>query len=336
MKSEYINLFATLYAGNPETEKDVILNPSNRQYLARSTKLATHKDTFRHCSGNVYETVASHDYYQVPIRTVKSLQLSFDNIPQAPGGIVLGHDCTCDIMLPKTKAVSPRHCAITFDDEGRLILRDLGSDFGTGVSYERPDKQSTFIGEERLLRLRSIGDMEDAGDRFRRRFTWILGGDTFIKTQQPNITICIGEYIRLRIVPVDHDLTLDLYLQKMRGFRAGCNELARRFPALGNPSSPDERRNTTDYPVTVKSSVGNGYFGCVSQKWNASSGIVYVVKKPRVDHHDWDFVIWEKEVTALQRFDHVSNYWLGRGYAQTSNFPLASHHEIHREHPPPR
>jgi FHA domain-containing protein len=65
-----------------------------------------------------------------------ALSLSFDHRPRGLRGFVIGTDPkSCDIVLPKVRGVSRRHCHITFDSEKRLVLRDT-SKHGTTVWYD--------------------------------------------------------------------------------------------------------------------------------------------------------------------------------------------------------
>jgi hypothetical protein len=79
------------------------------------------------------------------------LQLTFNRGPKAGQGLVLRTDPNCDIVLPQLSKISRFHCALTFDAQRRLILRDF-SKHGTIVTYNGEGQES------------------------RHHFTWILGG----------------------------------------------------------------------------------------------------------------------------------------------------------------
>ncbi|KAG7139982.1 hypothetical protein HYQ45_003065 [Verticillium longisporum] len=65
-----------------------------------------------------------------------ALALTFDHRPKGLHGFVIGTDPrTCDIVLPKLRGISRRHCHITFDAEKRLVVRDT-SKHGTAVWYD--------------------------------------------------------------------------------------------------------------------------------------------------------------------------------------------------------
>ncbi|ROT41681.1 hypothetical protein SODALDRAFT_331452 [Sodiomyces alkalinus F11] len=64
------------------------------------------------------------------------LGISFDHKPKGSRGFVIGTDPhTCDIVLPRVRGISRRHCYLTFDSDKRLILRDT-SKHGTAVWYD--------------------------------------------------------------------------------------------------------------------------------------------------------------------------------------------------------
>lgn len=65
----------------------------------------------------------------------ESLQLRFSSdLKRREDGFVFGASRTCDVVLPD-KFVSRRHFAIAFDEQARLVVRDLGSMHGTAVEY---------------------------------------------------------------------------------------------------------------------------------------------------------------------------------------------------------
>jgi hypothetical protein len=71
-----------------------------------------------------------------PNGTYPGLELTFNHGPKASKGFVIGTDPnSCDIVLPKLPHISRFHCAVTFDTQRRLILRDLSSN-GTIVTYD--------------------------------------------------------------------------------------------------------------------------------------------------------------------------------------------------------
>ncbi|KAI5457459.1 hypothetical protein BGZ63DRAFT_394792 [Mariannaea sp. PMI_226] len=131
----------------------------------------------------------------VTSKPAKAIQLSFDQAPKRPGSFVLGSDpAHCDVVLPSLPGISPRHCALSFDAEGRLVLNDY-SDRGTQVWYD----------------WESNGDQTD--------YTWILSSgnsDGFPSTVQ-RITIDI-QGVRFQIVVNDHSADWDTYRENVHAF----------------------------------------------------------------------------------------------------------------------
>lgn len=306
MESDNINLFATLYGENNYTEEGVICEPKNRKRHVPGQPLLNSNELRRQRSNNASKTTTLENQLILPLRpTPDRLELSFDHLPQSTKGLILGSDCECDIVLPVLPCIEPRHCAITFDDEGHLTLRDLGSKARTSVSYERKDTKTAFIGYHSAMPLYKVGDADSAEGQSRSSFTWILSDNAFIKNQQPNITICIGSHIRLRIVPVDHAIDSSNYLKKTHQFRGGCKEAAGLLNAQRyNQHMSAGAKTKTEDPIFVQSRVGEGAFGKATHYWNVSSGEVYVVKTSTEKNPDRD--LWRQETTALLRSKHVS------------------------------
>jgi hypothetical protein len=112
------------------------------------------------------------------------LQLTFNRGPKAGQGLVLGTDPNCDIVLPQLSKISRFHCALTFDAQRRLILRDF-SKYGTIVTYD------------------------DKGGESRRHFMWILGGHRVPRGTQKIVMEIQG--VSFRIIVSTHDENPRLY-----------------------------------------------------------------------------------------------------------------------------
>lgn len=123
-----------------------------------------------------------------------AIQLSFDQTPKRPGRFVLGTDLSCDVILPTLPGLSKRHCALSFDAEGRLTLEDF-STRGTQVWYD----------------WESNGDQTD--------YTWILssGYTHGFPNSVQRITIDI-QGIRFQIVANDHSSDMDTYKASVDAF----------------------------------------------------------------------------------------------------------------------
>lgn len=139
--------------------------------------------------------VASHDYSP-------GLQLRFDDWRKNRLGFVLGTSPDCDIVLPKSGSlagIAPRHCAITFDDRGRLMLQDLQD------PPKKPGGIAVIYG--------NVGGQK-CGDS-----TWILSGDHFATRNTP-IVITLHRNLKFKIVVAHHDTYSAQYREKVAQFAA--------------------------------------------------------------------------------------------------------------------
>ncbi|KAK4108019.1 hypothetical protein N656DRAFT_449837 [Canariomyces notabilis] len=85
------------------------------------------------------------------------IRVTFDSIPKTRYGLRVGRDSDAEFRVLDLPGVSAYHFALTFDANYRLIIRDLGSTYGTSVIYD---------------------DMERG--RW-RSFDWIVGGSDFLQ-----------------------------------------------------------------------------------------------------------------------------------------------------------
>lgn len=104
--------------------------------------------------------------------TLPCIELRFSDPPRTSAGLVFGTDpTTSDVILPGLKGISRRHFALTYkikfdDGRDRLIVRDLGSTYGTIVKYD------------------------GKGDRLRSKFDWIIGGGGLNSLMTPKRLLC--------------------------------------------------------------------------------------------------------------------------------------------------
>ncbi|QPC71839.1 hypothetical protein HYE68_002591 [Fusarium pseudograminearum] len=128
-------------------------------------------------------------------RPTRAIKLSFDSPPKRPGSFVLGSDpSTCDIVLPTLPGIDARHCELSFDAEGRLVLNDY-SQAGTQVWYD----------------WESNGDQTD--------YSWILspGAEQGFPSTVQRITVDT-QGVRFQIVVNDHSDDWDAYHAKVKDF----------------------------------------------------------------------------------------------------------------------
>ncbi|KAH8747276.1 kinase-like domain-containing protein [Diaporthe sp. PMI_573] len=222
--------------------------------------------------------------------TLPYLELRFSDVPRTSLGLVFGVDNTCDIALPQIPGISKRHFALTYknkfeDGYHRLIVRDLGSTFGTAVTYD------------------------DKGDELRSKFDWIIDG--FRATDKTKkIIVQPHEGLKFRIVVARHDITSPAYIDNVERFRQGAAAAEELLHCLGFQSGPETERNTGAHtPVKnrillPRGRIAKGGFGVVSHHWNVSTGEEYACKKPA--ERRYDRKAWEKEIDIMRSISHIN------------------------------
>lgn len=140
--------------------------------------------------------LASHLPSLTTSKPARAIQLAFDHPPRRPGSLVLGSDpLLADVVLPSLPGVDPRHCALSFDADARLVLTDF-SRAGTQVWY----------------------DWESSGDQ--TDYTWLLGaapGSREFPATVRRITIDV-QGVRFQLVVNDHSADWDAYRANVEAF----------------------------------------------------------------------------------------------------------------------
>ncbi|KAG5295526.1 calcium/calmodulin-dependent protein kinase [Histoplasma capsulatum G186AR] len=188
------------------------------------------------------------------------LCLTFDKPPKNAGrGFSFGSDkAVCDVLLAPNRTchhISRVHFYITFDEQGRLILKDE-STYGTALSYD---------GWGGALR--------------RRRFQWILFPEFTIQIHLPNFALdivqlksrsCYLEYQRnlTKFLDNSHDAVLALAGLDVQSYGSGSTD------HLTDPYSPGQQ--PIYFPRAV---LGQGGFGKVFLVSHLSNGMVYAAKE---------------------------------------------------------
>lgn len=131
------------------------------------------------------------------------LQLRFADLQKnRVQGMVFGTSQNADIILPKgkdTRPLRPFHCALNFDEQNRLVLRDV-ADPGPG------SKGGTIF------------TCRGQGRSKRRAFTWILRRDDIIKKHLP-ILIELDRYLKFKITVAQNDINSVSYQDRAPQFR---------------------------------------------------------------------------------------------------------------------
>ncbi|OAA60960.1 CAMK family protein kinase [Niveomyces insectorum RCEF 264] len=219
-------------------------------------------------------------------------------------GFVLGAaESMCDMVLPSAaptfSGVSAVHGLITFDDQNRLVFRDLRD----------PDRRGDG----------SAVTYDGRGGEKRRGFSWLLSGTEYLLNENPNITLALHERLKFRVFvpPFDHDS--EAHKAKVAAFRSREKQ--------NNPSVLDsalrslsfDHSNTTALPSGVQTisrgpifledsqPLGCGSFGIVKRMYNVTRGIYFARKIPFGRLSKKRRTLWEREVRLLSRTQEASN-----------------------------
>lgn len=199
------------------------------------------------------------------------LQLRFDDWRKNRVGFVFGTSPNCDIVVPKRESlegcIAPRHCVITFDEQGRLILRDLQDSKrnkrGTAVTYK------------------------SQGGQRRRNFTWILSGHRFTARNVPIILI-LHNTLKFQIVVTCHDTYSAQYREKVAQFATRVANDADDislgglgFQSLGSTATASGAQTTSTGAILLNNGeLGRGAQAVVIRVWDVSTGLEYASKEP--------------------------------------------------------
>ena len=123
------------------------------------------------------------------------LALRFSQPPRVGNGFVFGYGLDCDIILPHLPGIGVHHFAITFDEQYRIVVKDLDSTGGTEVTFNGH-------GSGRL-----------------REFSWVVGGD-ILSQLYTEIVINVNDILKFQIVVADHDIMSPLYIYNVDRLQA--------------------------------------------------------------------------------------------------------------------
>lgn len=215
------------------------------------------------------------------------LHLTFNSELKSGHGLMFGTDPnSCNIILPRLRKISQRHCFLTYDAERRLILRDC-STHGTIVKYN------------------------EKGGELRRHFTWILGGHEVPRETQTIVIEIQG--VRFQIKVSRHDTRSDQYNANIDRFLNEAHEPHLNGLGIFSPTAPPSQSHTPNQrAIRLKQeTLGTGAFAVVRRYWDVSTGMEYAYKEP-LDRRRFNQKLWEKEADIMGQISHVSK--------QTSSF----------------
>ncbi|KAG5975112.1 hypothetical protein E4U55_007853 [Claviceps digitariae] len=220
------------------------------------------------------------------------IEIRLDKIPRSNHGITFGCSAKCDVILPNFPGISNRHFSLTFDDEGRLIARDMGSESGTIITIITYD-----------------GKVTDS----RRNFSWIVQPPSCVKVAK--VIISPHRKVQFRVICVGKAHRSPAYLDKVNNFRQGstteenifddlCLDVPRTKPA-------SETGTASPGPLCLDQVIGKGGFGVAKLRWNFGDGSLIVVKEPTEEavkaySNDREELVqlWRKEADIMKKLHH--------------------------------
>ena len=269
------------------------LNATNPGYIPPSRRRpqvleARHRGPADIFNRRERELTADEEEYD-PLDYEPCIKVTFDHFPKSRIGLRAGRSDDAELYLEPLPTVGFYHFAFTFDDNYRLVVRDLGSTYGTTVIYNRTERGRWS------------------------KFDWIVGGSDFLEGVGP-IVVKVSQFLQFRLVIPRHNVQSKSYRDKVDRFRAGATDpehlldldrvglLSRvRTEGPSGVQTPNSRPPTN---VTLSKKIGEGSFALVYRVWNVSTGEQYALKKPKKNSYDAD--AWERESLIMDRIGHVS------------------------------
>lgn len=178
------------------------------------------------------------------LESTDCLMVRFSHGARSHVGVVGGHALNADLALQNIPGISKFHLAFTFDDQYRLIVRDLGSTGGTKVTYNREEGQR------------------------RSKFDWLLSGPGIARGKPPVLNIT--DLVQFKVIVPPRDIASSDYIDRVKSFRVGTTDPEDLFASFVLLSSPGTRLptgqqtpSTGSHPILYKKKLGAGRFwGC--------------------------------------------------------------------------
>lgn len=196
------------------------------------------------------------------------LMFRFTKPPRTRREIMCGYSQHAEITTPQLKSISRCHFALTFDNNNRLVVRDLNSGIGTCMLY---------------------GSLSEKAEP---------GFNVDLSAEGPNILderpaiIKLLDDLQFKLVVPRHDIMSETYLANVERFRQGTAdaedllasmELLNRAPTeLPTPAPGGIIKANARVPGQIlwKKELARGLFGIVYYVWDAQTRDEYALKKP--------------------------------------------------------
>ncbi|KAK3902092.1 CAMK family protein kinase [Staphylotrichum tortipilum] len=225
------------------------------------------------------------------------IELRFDVWRKNAAGFVFGTSRNCDIVLPQRESLTGlarRQCVLAFDDQDRLVLRDLQARRtshrgGTAVEY----------------------DGRDGGKR--RGFTWILSGHPFAR-ETHRIVIALHDRLRFLLVVEHHDLGSPQYQRNVAQFPTrvlhdpnaiSLGSLGFNRESTGSTVTPSGAQSPSTETILLSyRELGRGGQAVVKRVWDVSTAFEYASKEPLHDRYH-NRLRDEVEILKRERHDYI-------------------------------
>ncbi|OAR01743.1 hypothetical protein LLEC1_06505 [Akanthomyces lecanii] len=260
--------------------------PRNR-YVVKTTEGTITLSRFAEMPRQNLLTLAPRDDTDTPeeSRYAQCIPISFERLPMTSYGMVFGCDEASDVRLPDTGSIGRFHFSIGFDDQRRLIVKDLNSGNGTQVTFD------------------------DEGKGVRRNFQWLVGGINALSGRQ--IIITVSDELSLCLVPETWGIRESEHRDKIDKFRRGAENpgplhfriqsgIQSQFKAQRREKAPSSAQDSAIY---LQKTLGVGSSGIATYRWNVSTGEEVVIKKPRGKFRP---ASWMQEAEIMKQLRHAS------------------------------
>ncbi|KAJ6786320.1 hypothetical protein PWT90_09331 [Aphanocladium album] len=274
------NLVARLYPWPPHSEIAIETIRRSRFAVLPVTRSAIVTRFGRH--DNLVTPVDDSASAGINQLQAPHLEISFDKPPQTSHGVIFGTNFGSDVLLPESGRLSAHHFSIGFDEQQRLVIRDLNSSYGTQVTFGA------------------------LGKGFRRRFQWLVScGD---KLGPGPVIIKVNSELSFCLIPQRHDVTDFEYSRKVQYFCQGLGNTSQLFNSVNlklySASEPPQGANLfLQQPMYLEKPLKSGGWGLITYRCNVSTGDEAVVKRPIEEHED-DQADWSHEAHCMRILEH--------------------------------
>lgn len=219
------------------------------------------------------------------------LAVRFSHGARTSVGVVGGCAANADLAFQDIPGISKYHFAITFDDQNRPIVRDLGSKGGTKVTYN-----------------------EEKGERL-SNFEWSLEGPSIANGKPPILNLT--NLVQFKVILPLREYTSPEYIDRVRKFRLGTEDPENLFASLIIQSAQGTRlpsgqqtpsMGCRSRPILYRKKLGKGNYGEVTYVWNLTTREEYVVKRPLakfIKSRTFGEEMWKKEAEIMRSISHV-------------------------------